>query len=122
MSVKADMRLADALRGARERLGLSQREVSKAAGISNTTISRLERGSITADPDTLKALASTLGLDYLWLLTLNGTIEDQPEIRQMARAMKRMSSEERQKMLDLLERRFRYAFALAGSDTGCRTS
>ena len=116
----ADMRLADALRSARERLGLSQREISKAAGISNATLSRLEKGSITADPDTLKALASTLGLDHLWLLALNGTIPDQPEIRQIARAMKRMSPEERQKMLDLLRRRFRYAFALAGSDTDCR--
>lgn len=118
--MRADMRLADALRGARERLGLSQREVSKAAGISNATLSRLEKGSITADPDTLKTLASALGLDYLWLLTLNGTIADQPEIRQIARAMKRMSSEERQKMLDLLRRRFRYAFALSGSDTDYR--
>ena len=61
----ADMRLADALRGARERLGLSQREVCRVSGISNTTLSRLEKGSITADPDTLKALASTLGLDHL---------------------------------------------------------
>lgn len=115
-----DMRLADALKCARERLGLSQREVSKAAGISNTTLSRLEKGAITADPDTLKALASTLGLDYLWLLALNGTIPDQPEIRQVARAMERMSPEERRKMLELLTRRFRYAFALSGSDTDCR--
>lgn len=75
----ADMRLADVLRGARERLGLSQREISKAAGISNATLSRLEKGSITANPDTLKVLASTLGLDHLWLLALNGTIPDQPE-------------------------------------------
>lgn len=118
--MSADMRLAVALRGARERLGLSQREVSKAAGISNTTLSRLEKGSITADPDTLKTLASTLGLDHLWLLALNGTIPDQPEIRQIARAMKRMTPEEKQKMLDLLRRRFGYAFALAGSDTDCR--
>ena len=116
----ADMRLADALKCARERLGLSQREVCRVLGISNTTLSRLEKGSITADPDTLKALASMLGLDHLWLLALNGTIPDQPEIRQIARAMKRMSPEERQKMLDLLRRRFGYAFALAGSDTDCR--
>jgi len=62
MSPDAATHLADLLRTARERLGLSVREVGRRSGIADSNIVRLEQGAIpTPRPDTLKAIA-----DVLW--------------------------------------------------------
>jgi transcriptional regulator with XRE-family HTH domain len=64
MSPDAASRLAELLRTARERLGLSVREVAKRSGVVNSNIVRLEQGAIpNPRPETLKAIADVLELD-----------------------------------------------------------
>lgn len=101
----------------RHALGISQRELAKAAHVNNATIARLEKDpGATADPATLRAVASKLGIDYNCLLALNGTIDDDPAVRVIARASARMDGAEREAMLALLRRKFRLAFAGTESD------
>ena len=55
--------LAEVLRGKREALQLTMRQVEATSGVNTATIVRLERGDIlTPQPDTLKALAAALDL------------------------------------------------------------
>lgn len=96
----------------RELLGISQRELAKAAKLNHVTINRLETvPGIVADPRTLKMLSEALDIDYNLLLARNGTIDDQPEIRMIARASAKMDEEEIHQMMDLLVKRFKLAFA-----------
>ncbi len=46
---------------------------------------------ISPDNATLRALAERLELDYNYLLVLNGAIDDEPEVRAIQRAAKKMS-------------------------------
>ena len=101
----------------REALGINQRDLAKAVNINNSTISRIENNpQIVADPKTLKAIANKLKLDYNYLLSLNQTIDDQKEIRIIARASKKMEPVDREKMLSVLRREFEDAFKDTDSD------
>lgn len=59
--------LADRLRIARERLDISQIDVSKKIGISNKTISGYENGVSEPDIDTLRLLAQLYQVSIDWL-------------------------------------------------------
>lgn len=86
---------------------LSQRELSRAINISHSTISRIERDDgISPDNATLKAIADKLNLDYNYLLALNKAIDDEPEIRVIQRAAKKMTDKDKAKMLDILKDSF----------------
>jgi transcriptional regulator with XRE-family HTH domain len=101
----------------RSKLGMTQRELARAVNINHATISRIEGNpDIVADPSTLKAIAEALRIDYNYLLTLNRTIEDDKDIRVIARASKSMSGPEREKMMDFLRTEFAEAFKDADSD------
>lgn len=98
-------------------LGFTQRELARGVKISNSTVSRIENDdNITPDNDTLNAIADFLKLDYNYLLALNKQIDDQPEIRMIQRAAKNMSSEELDKMMQILNLTFSEAFKNAGED------
>ena len=87
--------------------GLSQRELAKDTKVSHSTISRIEKDDgISPDNATLKALASRLGLDYNYLLALNKSIDDEPEIRIIQRGAKRLDAAQKQKMLKVLNASF----------------
>lgn len=60
--------IADRLRMKRAELGLTTRELAATAGISNPSISLIERG-VTANPGilTVTMLARALGVDAAWL-------------------------------------------------------
>jgi transcriptional regulator with XRE-family HTH domain len=95
----------------REENQLSQRELAKDIGISHSTISRIENDDgINPSNATLQAIAERLNLDYNYLLVLNKVIDDEPEIRIIQRAAKKMSEEDRQKMLRILQASFEDAF------------
>ena len=98
-------------------LGFSQRELARRVKIGNATVSRIENDdNITPDNGTLNAIADFLKLDYNYLLALNKQIDDQPEIRMIQRAAKNMSSEELDKMMQILNLTFSEAFKNAGED------
>ncbi|QGG47321.1 helix-turn-helix domain-containing protein [Heliorestis convoluta] len=91
----------------RQATGLSQRELAKDIQISHSTISRIEKDDgISPDNATLRALANRLNLDYNFLLALNKSIDDEPEIRVIQRAAKKMNPEQKQKMLNILKASF----------------
>lgn len=109
--------LGQVIKAQREALGIKQTDLAKAVNINNSTISRIESNpSIVADPKTLKAIADKLQLDYNFLLTLNNTIEDQREVRIIARASKKMTDVDRKRMLRYLQQEFAEAFDGTESD------
>lgn len=60
----------------REESGLSQRQLAELAGLSNTEISRIEKGSRKhPSPETLKAIAPHIKVNYELLLELAGYLD-----------------------------------------------
>lgn len=57
--------LAEQLRSARERLGLTQAELATRIGSTQPAIARLEAGGVTPNLNTLRRIASALGLDLV---------------------------------------------------------
>lgn len=47
-------------------------ELGRRAGIAPSTVGRIRRGESRATPDTLRAMAPVLGVDYVDLMTLAG--------------------------------------------------
>lgn len=110
-------RLGAVIAAKRKKLGLSQRQLAEQVGLNNATISKLEKDpSLEPDIRTLQKLADALGLDYNYLLTLNETIPDDPNLRIIARAKSNMSPEEQEKMMSMLRTAFDVAFANTDSD------
>ena len=110
-------RLGAVIAAKRKKLGLSQRQLAEQVGLNNATISKLEKDpSLEPDIRTIQKLAEALGLDYTYLLTLNETIPDDPNLRIIARAKSNMSPEEQEKMMSMLRTTFDVAFANADSD------
>jgi transcriptional regulator with XRE-family HTH domain len=71
------MSLAEMIKNLRQRRGYSQRKLSLLSGISNTEISRIEKGIRTKpSPDTLKKLASHLGVTYNDLMEMAGYLPE----------------------------------------------
>lgn len=101
----------------RQELERTQREMARAVGISNSTVSRIESDDgITPDNNTLRKIAEYLQLDYNYLLALNKQIDDEPEIRMIQRAAKNMSVDQKESMMTILQAAFGDAFANAGGD------
>ena len=55
------------LRLARERQGISQRELAKASGVTATSISRYETGERQLNVEKAKRIASVLSIDWIEL-------------------------------------------------------
>ena len=110
-------RLGAVITAKRNKLGLSQRQLAEKVGLSNATICKLEKDP-NLDPDirTIRLLADALELDYNYLLTLNETIPDEPNLRIIARASRSMSEEDNEKMMEILRVSFSDAFEAAISD------
>ena len=110
-------RIGAVIAAKRKMLGLSQRQLAEQCGLNNATIAKLEKDP-SLDPDirTIRILAEALGLDYAYLLSLNETIDDDKDLRIIARAKNSMSPEERDEMMRILRTTFDVAFANAESD------
>jgi len=114
---ESDLTLGAVIQAKREKMGMTQRELARAVNINHATISRIENNpDIVADPSTLKAIAQALLIDYNYLLSLNKTIEDNKDIRIIARASKSMSEQDRERMMEILRKNFATAFQNANSD------
>ena len=65
--------LADIIKEAREKKGISQRELARQIGVGNNTIARLENGERkSTNALTLKKMANVLNLDLRELMTIAG--------------------------------------------------
>ncbi len=110
-------RLGAVVAAKRRMLGLSQRQLAEKVSLNNATISKLEKDpSLDPDVRTIRLLADALHLDYSYLLALNETIEDDKDLRIIARARKNMTPEERRRMMTMLRSTFDVAFANTESD------
>lgn len=63
--------LQDRLKAIRKHKGLTQGALGDLIGLTTGAISAIEKGH-SANPDTLKAIAQKLKIDYLWLSTGEG--------------------------------------------------
>ena len=110
-------RLGAVIAAKRKQMGLSQRQLAEQIGLNNATIYKLEKDpSLTPDIRTIRLLAEALQLDYNYLLSLNETIDDDRDIRIIARAKQKMSPEEQKKMMAMLRTAFDVAFENTDSD------
>jgi len=117
MAVNYDETMGQVIKRKRQQIGMSLRELAKEAGVSHVTIMRIEDDKFNmVDPAILTAIADTLHLDRLFLLSLNGAGVQDEDIRIIARAAGKMSQEQRRQMLDLLRGSFAEAFRNTGSD------
>lgn len=64
--------VAARVRFARERAGLSQRQLSRAAGLSPSTVANIENETHDTRLGTLKVIAGALGASHEWLLLGTG--------------------------------------------------
>lgn len=113
------MTLGTVIAERRQNAGMSQRELARRCGMDNTTISRIERNEedTTCMPKTLKAIAEVLDLDYIYLLALNGTIEDDRLMRLIAKGLSYMNENERDRLMMMLRDNFSiFALLLDDSD------
>lgn len=79
----------------RESMGMSQRKLADLAGLTNSTISRIEAGSVKPDPLTLEKLALALETDKSLLMTKFGYSEIPEEFIVIARKTGELSQERR---------------------------
>ena len=102
---KEKVTLGSFLKSEREKRSLTVRGFARTVKVDHTTILRIEEKNV-AEPSILRKIASVLNLDYNYLLVLNGIIEDQPEVREIARASNKMTAEQRSKMMNILRSSF----------------
>lgn len=76
MDPKQALLLGKQLKEARNRLGLSAREVADRSGMADSNVLRLEQGAIANPrPETLKSLADALDLDLADLYAAAGYVQ-----------------------------------------------
>ncbi len=69
--------------------------------MNNATICKLEKDpTLNPDPQTLQKLSEALALDYYYLLALAEIIDDDRDLRIVARMMRNMSDDERKQVLE----------------------
>jgi transcriptional regulator with XRE-family HTH domain len=81
--------VADFIRRAMLAQGLSQLEVARRAGVSQSTVARVIRGAVSVTTDTLEPIASALGTSVTDIISHVPTVD----VRLSARTSKRTESE-----------------------------
>lgn len=79
----------------RDKKAISQRKLAELAGVTNSTISRIEADIVKPDPATLEKLATALEVDKSLLLTKCGYSEIPEEFVIIARKTGELSEEKR---------------------------
>ena len=87
----------------REEKSMSQRKLAEMAGVTNSTISRIEADSVKPDPATLEKLSIALDVDKSLLLTKCGYSEIPEEFVAIARKTGELSGENREKIYRLFD-------------------
>ena len=79
----------------RDKKSISQRKLAELAGVTNSTISRIEADTVKPDPATLEKLAVALDVDKQQLLTKCGYSEIPEEFVIIARKTGELTEEKR---------------------------
>lgn len=82
----------------RDTRGISQRKLAEIAGVTNSTISRIEADMVKPDPTTLGKLANALNVEKSLLLTKCGYSEIPEEFVVIARKTGDLTEEKRAKL------------------------
>ena len=97
------------LKSLRGKISLGQ--VETMTGVTKSYLSKVERGERgTPSPKVLNKLAKAYGVDYDELLATVGLAELEPIIITIKRAAKKMSPEQKGKMMDVLRESFNEFF------------
>jgi len=101
--------VGDRIHALRVRMGLSQTALGKMLGVTAMAVSKWERGQTEPGVDALRQLADIFCVTMDDLCDRPRT-QQAPEVSVMARAMRRMTEEEREKLLALGRTMFEHAF------------
>ena len=113
-----DRTLGSVIKGKRERLGMSQRQLAKQTGLSNSTVSRFENDDYSgATPFALRKIAGILSVDYHYLLALSGFLEDDPDMRMLARVRQNIGQETFHALFCQIRQEYPGLFSSCGTDT-----
>ena len=85
----------------RNEKGMSQRKLAEEAGLTNSTISRIEADLVKPDPATLEKLSNALNVDKTILLTKCGYSEIPEDFIVIARKTGDLSEKQRKKVYDI---------------------
>jgi transcriptional regulator with XRE-family HTH domain len=95
--------IAERLRLAREKAGLSQGQVAMKLGWHRPTVSEIEAGRRRVAAEEVGQLADIYGVDVNWVVT-GDAIEADPAIQLAARVLAKLKKEDAEKILKLLRR------------------
>jgi Zn-dependent peptidase ImmA (M78 family)/DNA-binding XRE family transcriptional regulator len=96
--------LADRIARARSAAGLSLRGLAERVGVSHTAISKYERGELTPDSETLRALGQALGVRVEYFFRPDSVHLGQVEYRKRTRLGARALAKIQTEILDQAER------------------
>ena len=82
----------------RNKKAMSQRKLAETAGLTNSTVSRIEADLVKPDPATLEKLAKVLEVDKTLMLTKFGYSEIPEEFIVIARKTGELSEKKREKV------------------------
>lgn len=85
----------------REQRAMSQRKLAELAGVTNSTISRIESDAVKPDPSTLEKLATALRFDKTILFTKCGYSEIPEEFILIARKTGELTDAQRAKAYEI---------------------
>ena len=82
-----DMTFGQYVASIRKGKGLSQRSLARLADVTNSTVNRLEAGSVNPDPSTLIKVSEALGVDAAILFSKCGYVHVSDEFVKLAKKM-----------------------------------
>jgi transcriptional regulator with XRE-family HTH domain len=93
------------VRAQRQLAQVSQRNLARMAGLSDSYLSQLERGNYRPSPHVVKALAQAFGLEPNQLYLMLGFIDDagggRPSVEQAIQLDERLSAAQKESMLSV---------------------
>jgi len=115
---KTPQTLGAYIRTARERAGLSQRQLATAAGFHHSRLARLESGEVSDRPkaEHLQRLADVLGLDSAELLAFIGVTPPKPRVYFRKVAGIDVSDDEAEAIIAQLRKQYRKQDDKEGDD------
>jgi len=97
----SDIKFGQYLARLRDEQKMSQRGLAEAAGLINSTISRIEAGSVKPDPATLEKIAYALKVDKTLLFVKCGYSEIPEDFVVIARKTGELTEDQRKKVYQI---------------------